>query len=155
MDNILDANNALVETFSAKKAPEVTIAPIEKEKEKTPLVYAPEIPNVKFDTSIPAEVKSSMDQTQALAAQKRTAEKMRQDELIQTIQQSQNIINDAEMKIEKSRNHIFGELIGMFSDAIRIRRCFFCIYKLCKNTRIEREESCSFCCRIKHDCHKQ
>lgn len=118
MDTFFDPNKALVETFSAKKTPSITISPLEEKKkeEKSPLVYSPEIPNVKFDTSLPAEVKNSMDQTQALAAQKRTAERMRQDELIQTIQQSQAITDDAEKKIEKSQNHIFGELIGLFDD---------------------------------------
>ena len=108
----------LAQTFAIKKElPSIEITPLkEKDKRKPESSLAPQIPEFKFDATLPENVKESMNETQAVQAANRAAQRQRNMGLVSDAQKTTNILNDADQKIETSRNHFFGEILGLFDD---------------------------------------
>ena len=77
---------------------------------------APVVPSVNFTSTLPQSVKESIESTRLLEKKARNEEIRRNQEMINSINSTSSTLNDADLKIENSRNNIFGSLIGMFND---------------------------------------
>jgi len=107
----------LVETFSVRKnETPIDLTPLGSKPPRENKSIAPEIPELKFDTKLPVPVKDSMQETQLVRSANRNAQIQRNKALVTAAQSTTEIVNDADVKIENSRNNIFGSLIGLFND---------------------------------------
>lgn len=122
MVDLTQTDKALAETFAANPVEVISpvkIAPVPDPK-NIQKSLAPVVPDIKFDTSIPQEVKNSMDAAESLGKKNRFDERARTEDLINTIRNSQTVTTEAQGNIAESQNHMFGEIIGIWDEKFSV-----------------------------------